>query len=104
MTGLTPEAARAHACPLARGFEAMQPTCVGPACMPWRWLPLSSQDPRFRRAVQTEMQRLADAAGKSSTAGLHKKAVQNVAADPAAHGAPSAPERGYCGLGGRPEA
>ena len=100
MSGLTPEEATGRACPLARSFERHQPTCLGPACM--LWLPLSAEDPRFRRAVRAEMKRLA--AGKASTAGRHREAVRNVTADPAAHGAPSAPERGYCGLGGRPEA
>jgi len=104
MSGLTPEEAKGRACPLARSFERHQPTCLGPACMLWRWLPLSAEDPRFRRAVRAEMKRLAEAAGKASTAGSHREAVRNVTADPAAHGAPSAPERGYCGLGGRPEA
>lgn len=92
MTARTPEEAQEWLCPSARTFAApkAEPHCQGPSCAAWRWQPISASDPRFVRAVKAII-----ATGKT-----HKEAVSIVSSDMAGHGVPTAPERGFCGLGG----
>lgn len=100
---MTPDQAAEFACPVARTFaEKIGPNCQGPKCILWRWIPIAAADPRFVSAVKNEMKRLAVEKGKTNHVSFHKEAVRNVHADPEAHGVPSAPERGFCGLGGCP--
>lgn len=111
MTGfLTPAQAReTMPCPLARTFsEKVGPNCDAGKCLIWRWLPLDASDDRFVSAIKREIACLAQdhekAGGKKrQSSSFHKEAVANVMSDPKAYGVPDAPERGWCGLGGRPE-
>lgn len=106
------EAQKALSCPLARTFgdDNLTATCRGAGCAVWRWTPIAANDPRFAKAVGDEMERLhaAHMAGNPLSdrkkSGFHREAVANVSADPAAHGVPDKPERGYCGMGGEPKA
>ena len=94
MTYRTPEEAAQTLCPFSRtfGLPQAQKGCHGPSCALWRWTPIPSDDPRFVAAVKKLM---AD--------GMHHRtAVSSVSADPASHGVPTKPERGYCGAGGKP--
>lgn len=89
-------------CPFARTFaEKVGAGCDGPQCILWRVVPMSATDPRFVKAVQAEMVRMADGTG-SQPMTYHKKAASAVTDDPAAHGLPAAPEYGFCGAGGKP--
>lgn len=106
------EAAADLRCPLARTFgdDDLDANCRGAGCAVWRWTPIPASDPRFKTAITAEMNRL-HAAHKAENPlsdrkanGFHQQAVANVNADPAAHGAPTGPEKGYCGLGGEPKA
>lgn len=92
-------------CPVARlwGKANVSAKCRGDACPVWRWIPLDAVDSRFVSAIWAEQERLAQAAGKANNGGFAKKATANVMKDRAAHGLPDRPERGYCGLGGKPQ-
>lgn len=112
MTGfVTPAQAReTYPCPVARTFDKkVGPNCDADKCPVWRWLPLSADDPRFSGAVKRECvmlaQQKAEETGKKPKPHhlYHKQAVKNVMADPQAYDVPAKPERGWCGLGGRPE-
>jgi hypothetical protein len=107
----TPEDAQALRCPLARTFgddKPLDPECQGPVCAVWRWKPISAKDPRFTKAINEEIDRLhAEHKAEHPLSdrkkdGFHQQAVKNVSADREAHGVPSDPELGFCGLGGVP--
>lgn len=101
---LTEPQARGLACPIARTFAGSPvATCRGSGCILWRWQPILASSPAFVSAVQAEMKRAAEAAGKPTGGGFHKQAVATVMADKAAHGVPDRSEYGWCGLGGKPE-
>lgn len=110
MTGfLTPKEAKALSCPVARVHgKGTSAKCEAETCILWRWSPLSSDDPRFSGAIKRECVMLAQS--KADETGekpkphhlYHKKAVSNVMRDPEAYGVPVAPEKGWCGLGGKP--
>lgn len=101
---LTPEEARkTWACPVARIFaEKKGPNCMADECPLWRWEPRDWANPPLRLAVQKEIQRIATERGKTASGVYHKQAVANIVADPAAHGVDLEPDRGWCGLGGKP--
>ncbi|PZQ99176.1 MAG: hypothetical protein DI533_00260 [Cereibacter sphaeroides] len=61
----------------------------------WRWLPIPADHPAFVEAV---------AKIKGGNTLRHGEAVKTVMADREAYGIPTKPERGYCGLGSKPEA
>ncbi|MBR9823064.1 MAG: hypothetical protein GYB51_18945 [Rhodobacteraceae bacterium] len=106
MTSLHPdEAGKQWKCPLDRTFGSAKASnyCQGAACAVWRWMPMAANDPRFMSAVQREIAALQAEEPTKSKDGLHKKAVARVAADPAAFTFPNETDRGYCGLGGKPE-
>lgn len=92
MTLRTPEAAAEALCPFARTFSApkAQPGCQGPACMLWRWMPLSSDllTPHVQK-------RLAEQGDKK-----HAEAVAWVMKNREELGIPTRPTHGYCGAGG----
>jgi hypothetical protein len=99
MTALTPEEATATwFCPLARTFayKVAQEGCRGDECACWRWEPIAADDPRFTAAKATALAILGGGASK------HKEAVAMVMANREAYGVPTKPERGFCGIGGRP--
>lgn len=109
MTLRTPEEAATLKCPLARTFDTgKRPTCDGPDCILWRWQPASAGDPRFVAAVIREQASLAQDEAKltgqpvAKTQKYHKEAVKNVMANPEGCGCPPH-EKGWCGLGGKPE-
>lgn len=100
----TPKEAIEMLCPLSRSFgDTTHAGCRGGSCAVWRWAPHDAKDPRFVAAVSEESERLSreDEKGRKPPV-FHKTAVANVMADRAAHGLPTAPERGWCGLGGEP--
>ena len=106
MTYRTPKEAKAFTCPIARvsGDDPVIAECQAEACMLWRWKLMSAMDPRFMGAVQREMVILQGENPKAVSANLHKEAVRRVAADPQAYTFPDvAVDKGYCGLGGRPQ-
>ncbi len=100
----TPAQAREEwPCPLARTFDKkIGPNCDADHCPMWRWIALSSSDPKFVSAVKKEQRRLADEEGRKNNGGLHKIAVKNVMADRPAHNVPEKPTHGYCGIAGKP--
>lgn len=66
--------------------------CRGPACILWRWEPLSAEDPRFKKAISEAIK----------SGNPHRNAVAYVMARREELGLPTKPERGFCGLAGRP--
>lgn len=99
---LMPDAKAKLLCPLAKTFGKVDTgRCRGDACACWRWLPMTSMDPRFLSAVTRETAALKEDRPTSSPAALHKEAVKRVNQDATAYTYPD-PEkdRGYCGLGG----
>jgi hypothetical protein len=95
MTALTPDEATANwYCPLARTFALKDAItgCRGDLCAVWRWQEISADHPAFLKAIKAEL----------ATGITHKAAVAKIMADRAAYGVPAKPERGFCGLGGRP--
>jgi len=92
---MTPDEAAKMPCPAARTFAGhLDPTCRGPGCIVWRWSPVSAKEPAFVRAIKGRM-----AEGHS-----HKDAVAWVSERAVELGVPTAPYRGWCGLGGEPMA
>ncbi len=110
MTGfLTPEEARGYDCPTARIHgDGKSGKCRADHCILWRWLPLPAEHPLFQSAVKRECACLAQAeaekSGKPAKNSDHylKKAVANVAKNPAGFGVPDH-DTGWCGLGSKPE-
>lgn len=95
MTALTPEeATTTWFCPLSRTFadKVAQEGCRGAECACWRWQEISADHPAFLKAIKAEL----------ATGITHKAAVAKIMADRAAYGVPVKPERGFCGLGGKP--
>ena len=77
-------------CP-ATGFDA---GCKGPACPLWRWAPLTTKDGPYEAAVI-----------KLAAEGMtNAQASKEVGENRAKYGVPEKPYRGWCGLGGKPEA
>ena len=99
------EAAKQWLCPLARTFGTAKasPNCQGPACALWRWMPMSANDDRFKSAVQREITALQAEKPNVQRQLLVKEATARVSADPDAFTFPNETDRGYCGLGGKPE-
>lgn len=93
MTTATPTEARQWPCPLARARAGGEGDgrCIVDACPVWRWVPLPANDPRFKAAIQQ--------AQKDQQID-HKKAVEYVMKHRAELGLPTAPEVGFCGVGG----
>lgn len=92
---LTPDAASALLCPLARTFAETVAFrgCRGPECAVWRWESMTVSHPRWKDAVRVE-------ASSTGERAPYPKAALKVASNPAAYGL--IVERGYCGLGGAP--
>lgn len=89
---LTPQEATAIPCPVSRTFAQAQATCRADGCILWRWQAVSVSDPRWKAAMAARMQETGEKApGREAAAWVR----DNV---------PLPPERGWCGLGGRPEA
>jgi hypothetical protein len=85
----TETVAKAKVCPNTLGkVQAEALTCIGSACMAWRWEPLTA-------AVKRAMHEM----GLS-----HEEAVVEVTTHRAKYGPPVAPFRGWCGLAGEPRA
>jgi len=87
---LTPEQASSLPCPVSRTFAQAQATCRGADCILWRWQPVLASDPRVQAALRA---RIAETGEKPLH---HPKAAALARGD-------VAPDRGWCGLGGRPE-
>ena len=68
--------------------------CIASNCMVWRWVPLTIT-PEYLDAVRA----LAEATAEKAP---FAKAARAVADKPEAHGLPSKPFRGFCGLAGKP--
>lgn len=110
MTYLTPpEARKSMPCPVARTFsEKKGPNCDADACPMWRWRELSVSDNRVLSAyvrVATDLldqERKKNPETKKTVDGMHKQAVQIVAAAPWDFIFMNDEDRGYCGLGGKP--
>lgn len=83
----TPEEARNNGCSTDRTA-----TCLGNACMAWRWQPLMADGP-FVDAVAERMK---------SEDESHNKAIAYVKANRAEFGLPTSPTHGFCGLAGVP--
>lgn len=92
----TPVHAREHwICLIARTFgDKPQEKCRGEQCAIWRWKALTVDDGPFKSAVSKAM-----ADGMT-----HKAAVAHVMDNRRDLGIPDTPYRGWCGLGGKPEA
>jgi hypothetical protein len=107
MTGfVTPAQARETLpCPLAKTFAVKHgPNCDVDKCPVWRWEPLMA-DAAMARAIKLESRRLAEVDEKNRPiASFMKAATANVRADRKSHNLPTKPTRGWCGLGGKPEA
>lgn len=108
---LAPAQARAFICPIARVSGAKEPAgrCQAHLCILWRWKAWMADDPRIMGAIQRETTAILaeghKVAGKPlAEDGARKRAVSRVSAAPDLY-AYRDPEkdRGYCGLGGRPE-
>ena len=101
------EATEVWICPLARTFggnaKTLHSACRGAACALWRWVKIDAGDPRIVSAISA---RLDEIAGDDPTkrSAKHQAAVKYVMAHREELGLPVEPDRGYCGLGGRPEA
>ena len=93
MTARTPEQAADVLCPLARTFATPKavPTCQGPECALWRWVPVTTASPDWKRAVLAE-------AEKTQEKAPYPKAARHVADNMEALGL--IPTLGYCGAGG----
>ena len=103
----TSDEARKLWCPWARVLEGQPPGgagvnragpeagfyCIASDCMAWRWTPLKVT-PEYLDAVRA----LAEATAEKAP---FAKAARAVADKPEAHGLPSTPFRGYCGLAGK---
>lgn len=107
---LTPAQAReTMPCPLARTFaEKKGPNCDADRCPVWRWRAPLDMPPGFLSAVKREMaclaQEEAERTGKKvSDQKFHQRAVANVNHDPEAYGVQMPKDKGFCGLGGKPE-
>jgi hypothetical protein len=111
MTLLTATEATKRLCPIAR-ISARQgktpddvpATCCGPECVLWRWVPLRADDDRVVSGIKREMALLQLERPKAIPANLHGEAVKRVMKNPIDYTFPD-PEvdKGWCGLGGRPE-
>lgn len=79
-------------CPAARTFgdaQQAKPFCRGSLCMCWRWVPVTTADPRWREAMQ-------EAIARNGDKPPHVKSAREVA--DAMKDTPST--HGYCGMGG----
>ena len=108
MTLLTPAEARQKACPFFReaGVPKGKPAypCLVSDCHIWRWKAISANDPRFLSAVTREastIQAEADAKGKIVNA--TKIAAERVGFNVDDYIIRTDEDKGWCGLGGRPE-
>ena len=97
----TPEDARKMPCPLGRTFSEPRSNCIADECPLWRWRPNLSTDPRFTSAIQRKLAMLKQEKPDVERDLLHQEAVAVVSANPKDFYIPEAPERGFCGLGGR---
>ncbi len=93
MTAVTEDQAAGLLCPLARTFATPKavPTCQGPHCALWRWVPVTTSSPDWKRAVQAETERTQEKVP-------YPKAARYVADNMQALGL--VPTQGYCGAGG----
>ncbi len=93
---MTPAEASQYLCVIARVSGAEKPSarCVGSSCVLWRWQPVMADDPAFKLAGSVVMKN-----GASPNA-----ATAKVWANREEYGVPTAPYRGWCGLGGEPKA
>jgi hypothetical protein len=111
MTLLTATEATKRLCPIARisarqgkSPDDVPATCCGSECVLWRWVPMSASDHRFKSAVQREIAMMQAEGAKGLASVLHGEAVKRIAAKPDAYTFPDpAVDKGWCGLGGRPE-
>lgn len=104
MTLTTEAEAKAKTCPIARvsGAEKPKAKCQGAECILWRWVPLMANDPRVEGAITREMA-LVKGDSKKPDVVFHKEALRRVMNDPRAYSYPTETDRGWCGLGGKPE-
>jgi hypothetical protein len=104
MTLHTEAEAKAKLCPIARVSGAKEPKahCQGAACILWRWRPLMADDPRVQSAIAREIALLRGET-KKPDAFYHKEALRRVMLDPNAYTYTTEKDRGWCGLGGKPE-
>lgn len=101
---LTPTEAAKFNCPLARTFsEKKGHGCMGPDCILWRWEEVNVNTPSIRAAISKEAGRIADEAGRKRSPADFKPASSAVLSNPEDHGVTLDPEKGWCGLGGRPD-
>jgi hypothetical protein len=113
MTLLTPTEATKRLCPIAR-ISARQgktpddvpATCCGPQCTLWRWKAITTNDHRFLSAVareaaliEEERQGKTDKPKKSATS----EAAERVGFAVDRYIVRTDDDKGWCGLGGRPE-
>ncbi len=109
MTLRTVAQARACHCPIARvrGEEKPPAKCVGPDCILWRYAPILADDPRVLSAITREVTLMKGEVKpdekQPADETLRKKAVAKIAANPDGYIIRDEKDRGWCGLGSRPE-
>jgi len=93
---ITPEQAKdSFKCPIARCMSTKEgANCEAADCILWRWVPLSTKDPKWRSAIVA----IASETGEKAP---FAKAAKEVSNNPQKYGMKLS--KGYCGLGGRPE-
>lgn len=110
MTYIPNKDANSMKCPIARTFdEGKSSHCDGEDCILWRWRPLAANDNRFMSALKREMHRMhqeeraKNPKTKRSEASFHKDANAMIAERPWDFINMGDEDRGYCGLGGKPQ-
>jgi hypothetical protein len=105
MTLTTEAEAKAKICPIARVSGAKEPKakCQGADCILWRWVPLMADDPRVLAAIARETLILKTERPKDHQIAIQMEALRRVRNDPHAYSYPTETDRGWCGLGGKPE-
>jgi len=71
-------------------------TCIGSACMAWRWLPLQTDEPGFLDAIKT----VQEGKHKGGKAMAHAQAAAYVGNHRAEFNLKSEVYQGFCGLAG----
>ena len=108
MNYLTEAKASEFACPIARvsGHEKPPARCQGSKCILWRWQPIMTNDPRWKSAMAREIALLkGEHKGEKplSDHAANKQAAMNISSDIDAYVFRNENDRGWCGLGHKPE-
>lgn len=92
---VTVEESKVLICPLMSTVSTFQ-NCRGAGCMAWRWKDHAT-DPTWVAAVRQAAEDIKD------TSPSRTKAAAHVRKNRAQYGLAEFPERGWCGLAGKPE-